>query len=333
METYRPQTNATEGPRKLLLPLSRGVSSNVLLYILNQHLQRQLSNGRGRTAYELHVVVVDTAVDHVTDPTSEDLVPFEKTYPMHTFSAISLGDILDFDPDIQNTLAQLGVETVSVECAPQSSQRLDHMLRSIVSPTAKSDILEVLLIRLIVSFAKLKECESILWGHSNSRLASVALANVAKGRGASLPYHTSDGVSPWGINFTYPLRELFKAELVSYSNLVPSLHDLVSSESTSKPSMVSIKNTSIDDLMTQYISSQGEKYPSLMANVVRTVGKLQPMQNLESKDICALCGMAAVVDQDRTGTGKVDNHATSGTGHRTGPYLCYGCSRSALDIR
>ena len=44
---------------------------------------------------------------------------------------------------------------------------------------------------------------------------------------------------------------------------------------------VSVRQMSIDELLKRYIEEQGVKYPSVMANVVRTVGKLGGWEEME----------------------------------------------------
>lgn len=78
--------------------------------------------------------------------------------------------------------------------------------------------------------------------------------------------------------------------------------------------VVSIKNMSIDEVMRRYVKEQGEKYPGVMANVVRTVGKLQKTSTTSELGRCVLCkGRLEEGDQYER--------------------LCYGCQRMREDIR
>src|SRR5439155_13043867 len=121
---------------------------------------------------------------------------------------------------------------------------LQRLMDSATSPTARLDLFEILLLRLIVAFAKREDCESILWGHSSTRLAATTLSNVAKGRGGTLPNQIGDGLSPWGLHFNYPLRDLFKSELELYAGLFPTLSAVIIPE-PSTPATSSIRETSI----------------------------------------------------------------------------------------
>jgi cytoplasmic tRNA 2-thiolation protein 2 len=142
-------------------------------------------------------------------------------------------------------------------------------------------------------------------------------------------------MTPWGIHFTFPLRDLFKAELELYSALVSSnLQDIIVSDSPSRANL-SNRNMSIDELISQYVETQGEKYPGVMANIVRTIDKLQvPFSDGGVK--CVVCGLPV----NYHGQGLSDSEVRKGYQYtltevekcsRPRP-TCYGCSRSFLDI-
>jgi cytoplasmic tRNA 2-thiolation protein 2 len=149
-------------------------------------------------------------------------------------------------------------------------------------------------------------------------LAALALADVAKGRGGSVASSIADGPSLHDINFNYPTRDLFKVELQTYAQalsepLVSEGQDDAVEQSTS-----SIRSVSIDNLLSNYITLQGEKYPSIMANVVRTVSKLQVRSTGNEMVTCCFC----VAPMNRAS----DNPGES-------QYLCYGCARMKQDLK
>ena len=168
--------------------------------------------------------------------------------------------------------------------------KLQTFLCSLNSTTSRTDALVILRRRHIVDFAHQNHCEAILWGDSTTRLAERTLAETAKGRGFSLPWIVVDGNSPQGIPFYYPLRDLLSKEIETFASLTnPTLDDLIVKDDA-KPA-TSTKNTSIDDLMSQYFESVERDYPSIVANVVKTAGKLQPVPLSEVEKQCELCEM------------------------------------------
>ena len=313
MESYRPKGTSVGPEKKLLVPISGGVSSALLLQILDSQVQRQLA-GRGRAAYDLHVLLIDTSQLDGNLRASDTSDSLRQHFPSHTFSRCNLHEVFVDDKDIFPALKSLGFEGRPHEPERESLERL---MASASTSTSRSELLQLLLTRLIVRHAKSLNCESVLWGHSDSRLAAKALSNVAKGRGSALPLEICDGMSPWGLHFQYPLRDLFKSELELYASLLP---DELSGCSVPDPppaTNISIRNTSIDELLSNYITSQGEKYPSIMANVVRTSSKLQVHQSTTSDTQCILCSMPI---------------AGNAVGC-TDPELCYGCVKIKLDMK
>lgn len=305
MTSYRISKHTA--PRKLLLPLSLGISSTSLLHVLDRHRNQQLGRGLATAGYELHVLVVDPVTVHpdYTDVTT-NYENAKKHYPDHTYSMIPLHSIFQYDSSMKDTLWQFGF---TGEDYDSDKEWLDAFRAALSTTTAKDDIDNLLLVRLIVAFAKQNGCESVLWGDSDSRLAAKTLANVAKGRGASLTWQVCDGPSPWGVKFHFPLRELYKFELDIYVKQIPELASIIIPDLQVQENESS-RNLSIDNLMNLYVKTQGEKYPGVMANVVRTTNKLQPAA---IKDVarCSLC--AAAVDE-------------------TTASLCYACLRSKADV-
>jgi cytoplasmic tRNA 2-thiolation protein 2 len=286
----------------------------VLLSVLDQQLQRQRENSRRLTAYDLHVVLVDMSSTDVHGPTERHLVSLKDRFPEHQYSTLSLEDIFSYDRDIVNSISDGYSHPQHPRDSDGDRVKLKALLSSFTSLTARRDVEDLLLKKLIIAFGKTEGCESILWGDSDSRLASKVLANVAKGRGSSVLWQVCDGPSPYGISFNFPLRDLSKPELIQYLILAPSdLRALI----VPLPEQAPSQTKSINDLMDQYIETQGGKYPSIMANVVRTVNKLQrPVAQFEING-CHLCG------DPINATGGIEMGRSA---------LCYGCSRLKLEF-
>jgi cytoplasmic tRNA 2-thiolation protein 2 len=273
METYK-MRGSVKVARKLLLPLSFGPSSASLLHILDGHLQGQYDR-MNRAAYELFVVHIDQYVDEKDRKDSEALLEkYKARFPRHTYISLGLEEAL--------RLESIDWKSLNLPILPEdesekpATERLQNMIGSMPSPTSRTDIIATLLTRLLVDVAKKNACESILFGESTTRLAEKTLTETAKGRGFSLPWQVSDGMSTYGVGFNYPLRDLLKKELVTFSYLtVPPLTDLIVQQESSSNISASSKNTTIDDLMAQYFETVEKDYPSIVANVVRTSSKLQ----------------------------------------------------------
>ncbi|KAK3060129.1 hypothetical protein LTS18_009238 [Coniosporium uncinatum] len=323
LETFGVRHSEVGKPRKLLLPLSLGASSLSLLHIIDSHLQRQ-NDRTGRTGFKVHVLLVDTSEVEVNRPDPEALQAVKDQYPKHTYSTVKLTNLfLDSDPSEEPVDEQLPEGDLAVA-------RLAALMNAIPSATSRADVLSTLLQRLTIRFATTHACEGILFGSSTTKLAEVVLSETAKGRGFAIPWLVSDGPTPFGISFYYPLRELLKKELSAFTNMTdPMIAPLVHAEPLAKEQVISsMKNTTIDFLMKQYFESVEESYPSIVANAVRTAGKLQAPK-AASKQRCKLCAMPVTEDLVGIHGWVGDQTEAVATEIEKGSYgLCYGCTRS-----
>lgn len=316
MEAFRTRHSAEGEERFLLLPISLGVSSITLLQILDRHLQGQRDR-TGRTGFNLKLLFIAMP----GADSDEETMKFDgirKKYPQYSFTTLDLATI---------SIASCSPEPITSEELEQAQKTLAKLLESIPSATSRVDILNLLKTRLIVNFAKTNGCEGILWGSSTTKLAETILAETAKGRGFSLPWAVTDGLSPHGVLFFYPVRDVLKKELISLLEMDghAGLKDLVIEEGETK-APPSSKNTTIDVLMKQYFESVEEHYPSIVSNVVRTTGKLQEAK-WDGVQRCKLCQLP--VDDALLGIngwgGDQKMHQEAGE-REVG--LCYGCTRS-----
>lgn len=316
IESYRLRGKTAEQPRKLLLPVSGGISSMVLVQIFDRQIQRQISK-RGQSTYELHILTVQMSTlpsDGIVAAKFSDL---KQAYPLHSFSLVPISEVFRLDSKISEDFSELGGRNGET---PQAS--LANLLSCAKTASCRADMLQLLLTRLIVAVAKQRACEAILWGHSDSRLAAKALSSVAKGRGGYLPFDISDGPSPWGVTFYHPLCDLFKSELVTYANTLPdAFSKLLVPDAPSMEAPTSLRATSIDDLLSNYVETQCEKYPNIIANVVRTAGKLNvpPVSTNRTGFMCPICAMPAF-----------EFRATQETGESN---VCYACQRLKLEAK
>ena len=326
METYKVR-GSTKTPKRLLLPLSFGPSSTSLLQILDQHLRRQYEM-MNRATFDLCVVHIDLLLDPADREESIALMAkCMARFPRHSYSITGLEEALLLkDVDWSN----LNLPPLETDPRRPLPEILQQLLESLPSPTSRTDIISTFMTRLLVDVAKEKGCEGILFGDSTTRLAEKTLTETAKGRGFSLPWQVSDGTSTYGITVKYPLRDLLKKELLTFSSLAtPPLTDLIIYQESQTRIFAPSKQTTIDDLMVQYFESVEENYPSIVANVVRISSKLKALIN-DGSTACGLCGMpVAEGSEGMLGWGG-DQDSNSRPTRKIGRavILCYGCSRS-----
>ncbi|KAI9672001.1 MAG: cytoplasmic tRNA 2-thiolation protein 2 [Trizodia sp. TS-e1964] len=339
MDSYRVRDVSKEKNRSLLVPLSFGVSSVTLIHLLDKQLKSQIER-TNRMGYTLHVLHVDTTSIDQSQPTRELQANIKLKYPLHNYTVIPIENIFDHGLAVKQILRDkpdlMLQETAGGSEKNTNDELLRQLLDSLPSASSRADLLCILRTRLIVEFAKKSGCESILWGDSTTRLAERTLAEAAKGRGASLPWQVSDGMSPHGIIFDYPLRDLLKKELTTYSLLTtPPLTPLIKLAPSLRHIVASAKSTTIDDLMTQYFEAVEENYPSIIANVVRTSGKLRPPSPQAGDRPCGVCRLPVACGiSGLSGWAGAREETASGCPAEILPPttepLCYGCARTTF---
>ncbi|KAL8860709.1 MAG: hypothetical protein Q9178_002739 [Gyalolechia marmorata] len=190
--------------------------------------------------------------------------------------------------------------------------------------------------QLINAFAKEICCDSILYGDSTTRLAERTLSEAAKGRGGAIPWLTADGQSPSGVKTVYPMRDLLRKEITAYTvSTIPPLTPFLIENTAERDPSASSKNTTIEDLMGQYFQSVEQNYPSIVANVVRTSGRLvAPSPMGQDEAVCQICRLPLIEGaKGLHWSGEQDDPADIArvTGRRDTSTLCYGCARSTLN--
>ena len=325
LETNKLRGGFKDPQRTLLVPISFGVSSIILLHVLDQQLSNRADAGR-HAGYNLHVLFVDQSAVLEQALFYDSLDVLKQRYPSHTYTVVSLEDCFDYG--IKFDMPAFSDVLTSGHTALDKRTRLKHILSSLPSTTSRADMIEILRRRLIFAFSKAHECDSILFGDSTTRLAEKTLSESAKGRAIALPWLTADGSSSDGTTCIYPLRDLLRKELGAYVNMTsPPLTPLICEAPSQTPT--SSKDTTIDGLMAQYFESVEKHYPSIVANVVRTSGRLVAPSASEGSDACAICGYPIV--NKSWGGDQLDSaipQLADSNGSEHGKALCYGCART-----
>ncbi|KAF7593360.1 cytoplasmic tRNA 2-thiolation protein 2 [Aspergillus hancockii] len=312
MEKFRLNRDLPKNtPCKLLFPLSYGLSSSVLLHILHRQLESQRAKPHAAAGFDLHVLIIEPSSISSSNPShNEGFELAQKSFPLCSFTRVPFQSVFELVPDIKETILQYAGKEFMDDPSLSDAERLNAFRSCITTATSKADVDYILMNQLVVAFAKKSGCHAAIWGDSDSRLAAKTLASVAKGRGSSVIWQVSDGMSPFGLEFNFPLRDLFTAELRHYASFFPELTSLIVPDEPLSENTLT-KNLSIDELMMRYVLTQGEKYPGVMLNVTRTANKLDVSQMPTNLPHCAFCGSPLM------------NEAVGEF-----PQFCYACTRS-----
>ena len=317
MESFRVRyaTPESEQERTLLLPMSFGACSIALLHVLSAQLKVQREK-TGRTGFRLRVVHVvdDWEGDGVLSNAQAAMAALQERWAEHEYDILPLSTVMKLDETRGLLPASLGQEDAGGSQQTPSDALLSLLLAA-PSVTSRADLHALLLRKLLLHNATSSATPSsaVLWAHSTTRLASLTLSETAKGRGSTLPYllpSTTATESSFGVPFYYPMQDLLAKEISAFCSFQqPSLDPLILTRDM-KPA-VSTKNMTIDDLVRQYFEGVEKEFPSIVANVVKTTGKLQGRSLKEVEQTCELCDLPL----DR---GSAPERSR----------LCYGCIRN-----
>ncbi|KAF5001411.1 hypothetical protein FDECE_10940 [Fusarium decemcellulare] len=324
--------------RRYLAGLSFGPSSNVLAQLLDETTQRH-STKKSSSPFESIIVHIDTDLSPAGEesPARKLLDGYRQKFAYATFECIPLAEVLSVQTIDWSTLP-LDADTPGED----PTARLRRLFDALPTVTSRADILRQLIRHLLLHTARERSCSALLLGHSTTALAALTLSEVANGRGFAVPLQVADGMTtvctydptPGGTTqetsrdefpVYYPMREVFRNEILQYINLIPSLKEIVPLEQASRTaggSVVSHKDQSIEEVMARYFDSVEEGYSGIVANVVRTTGKLG---RVPGHSFCGSCGMSLDAAGDSRWAGEIGDDSADGSSSNR---LCYGCKRS-----
>ncbi|KAK8022260.1 hypothetical protein PG993_013027 [Apiospora rasikravindrae] len=292
---------------------------------------------------------------------------YQARYPSFTFHRIPLSSALSLRT---SSIDWSSLPPLNTDLTAPHEQLADLLYTRLATPSSRADVQRLLVRHLLMDAAVREGCDVLLLGTNTTALAELTLAETAKGRGFSLPWQVNDGpfqlpsfasylsgqgqdqptapsenatataesedVAPSKLSIYHPLREIFRSELQTYITLTtPPLTDLLPTSVTSPAAgaaVVSHKDLSIDEVMSRYFAEVEINYPSVVANVVRTTGKLERPGGAAAEDTtrsqkqCGLCGIVLDEAGDARWRGELGEQAPE-VEERRGK-LCYGCSRS-----
>ena len=311
-----------EARKKILIPISFGTSSIALLSVVDAHLQKRQGQSR-HAGFSVHLLFIEHGFLLQPDCSSH-LLAIQEKFPQYTLHTLRLEECFEYG---------VASDLLPSSCCHDKDRLGDRLkcvkqlLSSIDGQSSKVDILNILRHRLCIAFARSSGFDAVLFGDSTTRLAERTLAEAAKGRGGSVSLQHSDTKEPNGVSCIYPMRDLLRKELDLHVGITD-LSSLVCRDEISAPT-ASSKDNSIDGLMRQYVESVEQQYPSVVANVVRTIAKLKVPQVSNYDSFCNMC-LAPIRTQSAEFKQTEEKRQPSGSDQPSavGPVLCPCCERS-----
>lgn len=288
------------GVQKVLLTFSGGLSSLVLLDVIASLLQEQILQHKGKQGFELIILTLDEYELKSLNKNISEILPLllQNYAPAKiTFKVLSLDSYIDL-----NLLHNITVDTFKgLSNKVSGDYTLFELLASSPNKSSTEDLLTTIFEKLTLEVAYQEGCQTILYGHSMTRIANEIISLTVKGRGSSVYKSISDHIETYkdqSFQIIFPLREILFAEIVTYCDLSDlKQHHVFSTLAKSKIS----RNLTIRDLTTNYFDQlDATGYASTASTVVKTGEKLgDPAKHgknnieLEARDLpnCRICGV------------------------------------------
>lgn len=292
------------GTQKVLLPVSFGASSLVLLDMIASLLQEQNLAHKGKQGFELVVLHLDNneQMKNGEEPGSSEKLKLElsqklkeiteKYLPVQIKSKVLSIDEIDVDEYIRISVSNefdvfkqyLGDEN------PMHKLTISELLHFSPSKSLRADLLATIYADLIFRTATREGCQTVLFGHSMTRLATEVISLTVKGRGLSIHKAIADGPRQYGkhaVHVIFPLRDVLYAEvqaILKYSDKIKE-HVVELSEETKI-----VKNMTVQALTSQYFENlDATGYSSTASTVVKTAEKLGGPKEAKVAE-CEVCG-------------------------------------------
>ncbi|OBA23588.1 hypothetical protein METBIDRAFT_36535 [Metschnikowia bicuspidata var. bicuspidata NRRL YB-4993] len=276
------------GVQRVLLPLSFGVSSLVLFDMIASLLQEQNLMHKGKQGFELVVV-------HLQEDQQSRSELFQALAGNYTPVSIQYVEVdLDLYPvDTRVRLAVSPEFDVVADADVSRSESVAQLLEKSASRSLKADLRGLIYEEIFNNIAVREQCETLLYGHSMTRLANEVIALTVKGRGLRIHEAVADRTSSYmgkDLHVIFPLRDILFAEVKAVLKLSDGLSKYAVLPVAQGPRPV--KNMTVHDLTTQYFDGlDATGYASTASTVVKTAEKLGGPRS-EAPDLCQVCGAA-----------------------------------------
>ncbi|SCU85606.1 LADA_0D08526g1_1 [Lachancea dasiensis] len=295
---------------KVLVPLSLGSSSIVMLDVLNSTLAEQLETHRGKAGFHVDILVCyfekerRDIEERLTSLFNGRLRKNKHHYKVH------LVDINAFFDSSKLMRVHLQDSNYVVRYSDASSDHradytVDELLGTCSNRSAREDLLNVIRTATIKLFASHGSYKAVLWGHSMTRLADEIISLVVKGRASqiasSMDDTSFDETFQSSFKNLHPMRDVLLSEIDAYCHIFDltqytyhyTPQDTLLVERSTIPVVTGSKltrNMTINELARQYFDNIEGNYSNVISTVVRTGAKLDdPKNNLPTVSRCRVC--------------------------------------------
>lgn len=306
-ERYKVKYGAIQerlGTQNVLLPLSFGPSSLVLFDMIASLLLEQNLAHKGKQGFELEVIHLKEPKFMFDGPLSkEEETDDSKKSSVERFSELSQRyspvkiayheiDLNTYAMDPMMAMTVSSSFEVSAAVPPSHSlQCIGDLLEACPTRSLQEDLLNVLKDEIIKRTAVELGIQTIVYGHSLTRIANEVISLTVKGRGLTIHESVINKTIQYNdtdLQLIFPLREILKAEIAAIILFDQVLQSAVQPDA--RPGSRLAKNMTVRDLTTQYFDNlDATGYVSTSSTVVKTAEKLGGPRELKLGQ-CEVCG-------------------------------------------
>lgn len=281
------------GEQRVLLPVSFGISSLTLLDMIASLLQEQNLAHKGKQGFQLVVLYLkenSEDADKITksfEELAQKYQPVDIKFMIINIDNYNVGERLK--TSVSNEFHVLGQKLSTLD--PAQHMTVSQLLDMSPSRSLRADLQALVYEDIIFRTAITEECQTILFGHSMTRLATEVISLTVKGRGQEIHRAIADGPRTFDkhtIHVIYPLRDILYAEVHAVLKLSGDLSSYVQAPAEQQTKLV--KNMTVQALTSQYFANlDATGYASTASTVVKTAEKLGGPKEPKVGQ-CQVCG-------------------------------------------
>lgn len=301
----------------VLVPLSFGSSSLVMLDVLNDTLTEQKTTQRGKTGFQVDLIICyqTTEEKEAFKELAHNIINtrYASNKEKFKFHLIDLDSFFSSSKDCLRVVAldARGATAIKANYSvePSNSYNLKDLLNQCTDRTTREDILSFIRRHLIKKFASQHEQRAIMWGHSMTKLADETISLIVKGRGseiaASMDCSKFDEDYNSSFKNLFPMKDILLSEIDAFclvAKLDEFLYDYKPQDTLliQKVQIINdtkystlVKNMTVNEIARKYFDDIEGDYSNVISTVVKTANKLAEPQSLliekERSKKCVLC--------------------------------------------
>ncbi|XP_014483247.1 PREDICTED: cytoplasmic tRNA 2-thiolation protein 2 [Dinoponera quadriceps] len=266
----------------ILVDHSGELNSTVLLHLIKTGMNESTHK---KLIFKTTVLYIDDALpNEITDEDRNSLqckIAEQTKNFGFAYYIVSLSQVLNKDDTLD--IRQFDNQLVK----DNNDEQLHEILTNLPDNTSRTDLLEQLRRKLLLSAARKLNCNKVFVADSTMDIATKVLGNICLGRGAQLStLATFCDTRCTDIKILKPMRDFTQQEMMYYSQC----HSLNPIKSK-KINVTTQPATSIQALTYNFIMGMESQFSSTISTIMRTAEKVSARNNKDNQDMenCVLC--------------------------------------------